>query len=81
MNALPRCPKCNSEYTYKDGMLFVCPECANEWTNDVDEKIGDNALTIKDAYGNTLQDGDAVTVLHVISAWRFDSVRDWLGHD
>ncbi|HZW61122.1 MAG TPA: zinc ribbon domain-containing protein YjdM [Candidatus Babeliales bacterium] len=63
MNALPRCPKCNSEYTYKDGMLFVCPECANEWTNDVDEKIGDNALTIKDAYGNTLQDGDAVTVI------------------
>ena len=44
-------------------MLFVCPECAHEWTNDAEEKIADSALTIKDAYGNTLQDGDTVTVI------------------
>lgn len=63
MNALPKCPKCGSEYTYKDSMLFVCPECAHEWTNEAEEKIADTALIIKDANGNTLQDGDMVTVI------------------
>ena len=29
---LPNCPKCNSEYTYEDGSLLVCPECAYEWS-------------------------------------------------
>ena len=32
MDKLPNCPKCNSEYTYEDGSLLVCPECAYEWT-------------------------------------------------
>ena len=32
MDQLPNCPKCNSEYTYEDGNLLVCPECAYEWT-------------------------------------------------
>ncbi|WP_020062853.1 zinc ribbon domain-containing protein YjdM [Bacillus sp. 123MFChir2] len=61
MSNLPNCPKCNSEYTYEDGVLFVCPECAHEWTleaaSNEDEKV------IKDANGNVLQDGDSVTVI------------------
>ena len=28
---LPNCPQCNGEYTYEDGAMFVCPECAHEW--------------------------------------------------
>ena len=28
MIALPPCPKCNSELTYQDGQMCVCPECA-----------------------------------------------------
>ena len=32
MQALPKCPKCNSEYTYEDGNILICPECAYEWT-------------------------------------------------
>lgn len=63
MNALPKCPKCNSEYTYQDGALFVCPECAHEWTNAVEEKVADSTLIVKDANGNLLQDGDTVTVI------------------
>ena len=63
MNALPKCPKCNSEFTYKDGIFFICPECSNEWTNDRDEKNSDNALVVKDVNGNTLHDGDTVTVI------------------
>ena len=64
MSDLPKCPKCNSEYTYKDNALFICPECAYEWTNEDEEKtITDDAVTIKDAYGNTLKDCDSVTVI------------------
>lgn len=60
---LPKCPKCNSEYTYEDGGHFVCPECAHEWINDTEEKKSENTLTIKDANGNILQDSDTVTVI------------------
>lgn len=31
MGSLPKCPECGSEYTYEDGEMFVCPECAHEW--------------------------------------------------
>jgi protein PhnA len=45
-------------------MLFVCPECAHEWTSDAEEKIANIASSIiKDTHGNTLQDGDTVTVI------------------
>lgn len=60
METLPNCPKCNSEYTYEDGSLLVCPECAYEWSaNSQDEEVN----VIKDANGNVLNDGDAVTVI------------------
>ena len=62
MSISPVCPKCGSEYAYPDGMLFICPECAHEWavTEDV---VAVEGLTIKDANGNPLQDGDTVTVI------------------
>lgn len=63
MNTSPKCPKCNSEFTYKDGIFFICPECSHEWTNNEDEKNTQDTLIIKDANGNTLQDGDTVTVI------------------
>lgn len=63
MSALPHCPKCRSEYTYQDGALFICPECAHEWTNEIVEQSADEALIVKDAYGNTLQDGDSITII------------------
>lgn len=62
MSTLPPCPKCNSEYTYKDGMLFVCPSCGHEWSEG-DENSDEGTLVVKDAYGNTLQDGDTITVI------------------
>lgn len=63
MTTLPKCPKCESEYTYQDRLLFVCPECGYEWSDETEEKIADTDLIVKDAYGNTLQDGDAVTII------------------
>ena len=64
MSLLPNCPKCKSEYTYEDGVLLICPECAHEWGKQSQETPEDNqALVIKDAYGNILQDGDTVTLI------------------
>ncbi len=64
MSTLPPCPKCGSEYTYEDGEMFVCPECAHEWPQAavVAEESSD-ALVVKDSNGNLLQDGDTVTVI------------------
>ncbi|MHB1949433.1 MAG: zinc ribbon domain-containing protein YjdM [Gammaproteobacteria bacterium] len=63
MSSLPRCPKCSSEYTYLDGLFFVCPECSYEWTSETAENPSDNTKVVKDAHGNRLQDGDTVTVI------------------
>jgi len=62
MSSLPNCPECGSEYTYEDRDLYICPECAHEWSQTAapDE---DESDVIKDANGNVLQDGDSVTVI------------------
>ncbi len=60
MENLPACPKCGSEYTYADGDLIICPECAYEWNPNVEDE---DKLVVKDAYGNILSDGDDVTVI------------------
>ncbi|MGM0883259.1 MAG: zinc ribbon domain-containing protein YjdM [Bacillota bacterium] len=60
---LPNCPKCNSEYTYENGSLFVCPECGHEWTLELESENSEDKKIIKDANGNVLNDGDTVTVI------------------
>ena len=63
MSGLPKCPKCGSEYTYEDGALLVCPECAHEWSRDAETADGEDERVIHDANGNILNDGDTVTVI------------------
>ena len=64
MDKLSNCPKCHSEYTYNDGTLYICPECAHEWTNENESETDTHEIAIiKDAHGNTLNDGDSVTVI------------------
>lgn len=63
MSNLPNCPKCNSEYTYEDGNLFICPECAHEWTLTSETEETEEKKVYKDANGNILNDGDSVTVI------------------
>lgn len=63
MSKLPNCPKCNSEYTYEDGALLVCPECAHERALDSETENSEDQKVIKDANGNVLNDGDTVTVI------------------
>ena len=63
MSDLPNCPKCNSEYTYEDRSLFVCPECAFEWTLELETENSEDKKIVKDANGNVLIDGDSVTIV------------------
>ena len=63
MNTLPKCPQCDSEYTYEEANLFICPECAYEWSKQADEEHPHDERIIKDANGNVLQDGDTVVVI------------------
>jgi len=59
-----KCPKCNSEHAYQDRDLWVCPECAHEWSSaagaiaEAPDEAG-----VRDANGNMLADGDSVIVI------------------
>ncbi|ABF11710.1 alkylphosphonate utilization operon protein PhnA (plasmid) [Cupriavidus metallidurans CH34] len=63
MSALPACPNCHSEYTYEDGGLFICPECAHEWSAQASAPAEAEVRVHRDSAGNVLQDGDTVTVI------------------
>lgn len=63
MSALPKCPLCNSEFTYEDGSNYVCPECAYEWPKDAPANADDQKQVIRDSVGNVLTDGDTITVI------------------
>lgn len=61
MSEIKPCQKCQSEYTYEDVNLIICPECGYEsviTTEDVHE-----GLLVKDAFNNILKEGDTVTVI------------------
>ena len=62
----PICPQCQCEHTYRDGHLWVCPECAHEWNPEAKAEsslIVDSETQVKDAHGNVLQSGDSVVVI------------------
>ena len=61
-NTLPNCPQCGSSFTYADDPNYICPECGHEWSQAATTESSD-ALVVKDAHGNLLQDGDSVTVI------------------
>lgn len=59
--SIPACPKCESEYVYQDQSLLICPECSYEWDpSEIDE---DDVVSVKDANGALLAEGDKVTVI------------------
>ena len=62
MSQLPACPQCQCAYTYEDAGLLICPECAHEWAPET-APVLQQARVWKDAHGNVLQDGDAVTLV------------------
>ncbi|MGB9080524.1 MAG: zinc ribbon domain-containing protein YjdM, partial [Desulfuromonadaceae bacterium] len=62
MSQMPKCPTCSSEYTYEDGEMFVCPECAHEWAK-VAAESAEAVTVVRDAFGNELKAGDSITVI------------------
>lgn len=62
MSRLPKCPTCSSEYTYEDGEMLVCPECAYEWAKAEAENVNID-MVVRDAFGNELKAGDSITVI------------------
>ena len=63
MTTFPPCPKCLSALAYEDGAMLVCPECGHEWPKVAVADAADSATEVRDAHGNTLKDGDSVTVI------------------
>lgn len=62
MSDYPPCPACQSEFTYADGDLLICPECSHEW-REGDVSTQTDTKIVKDSNGNTLNDGDTITVI------------------
>jgi protein PhnA len=60
---LPNCPKCSSEFSYQDGAMLICPECAHEWNQNEETSVDDDDKLIVDANGKPLADGDTVSVI------------------
>ena len=61
MSTLPPCPLCQSEFTYEDGNLLICPSCGHEWNPA--EASAEAAKVWKDANGTPLADGDTVVLI------------------
>lgn len=55
----PPCLQCQSEYTYEDRALIVCPECGHEWNANAVDQV----YEVRCSNGNLLNDGDSVTVI------------------
>lgn len=59
------CSKCHSPYGYQDRNLWVCPECAHEWT--LEAEVSSNEVIegskFLDANGVQLQSGDTVRTI------------------
>lgn len=63
MSTLPACPQCQSTLTYEDAQMYVCPECAHEWSKTEAPEATEAAPSVLDAHGNALQSGDTVLVI------------------
>jgi protein PhnA len=60
---LPNCPQCSAEFTYQDGIFFICPTCSHEWTATEESAPVIEDTSVRDANGNVLVSGDSVIVI------------------
>jgi protein PhnA len=60
---MQNCSKCGMPNIYQDGDLFICADCGDEQSihqADEDKELDES---VKDANGNTLNDGDDVVLI------------------
>lgn len=62
MSQDPKCPKCQSDFTYPSDSLYVCSECFHEW-NPEEIELEETELKVLDANGNELHNGDSVIII------------------
>ncbi len=43
--------------------MYICPECAHEWSKDAAKTSTEDELVVRDANGNVLTEGDFITVI------------------
>ena len=64
MDDTMKCPACQSEHAYQDRGLWVCPECAHEWSAETAATAeASSEPGVRDSNGNLLVDGDSVIVI------------------
>ncbi len=54
--------------------MYVCPECAHEWSKDAVQEITDEKRVVRDASGNALNDCDSITVVKYLKVKGSSSV-------
>lgn len=59
----PKCPQCDSSYSYQEGVLWICPECFHEWSAEEEASASDETPRFVDSNGVQLENGDTVTVV------------------
>jgi protein PhnA len=62
MSTPDTCKKCGMSNLYPDGELIICADCGYEHDGQATSN-SDAPMKVKDAYGNTLQDGDSVLLI------------------
>lgn len=64
-NETHACPQCQSPFGYQDANLWICPECAHEWTLDFSISSDETPSTggFFDATGVELHSGDTVRTI------------------
>lgn len=73
MKEIPNCEKCNCEFTYENGPLYICPECGHEWMKTSNHQETKHEELVKDAHGNILKDGDSVVIIKDLKVKRAPS--------
>ncbi|MBV6274123.1 alkylphosphonate utilization protein [Alcaligenaceae bacterium CGII-47] len=64
MTDFPICPECTAQDTYQDGVLYICPHCAHEWSTQTESAdSSDAARVVLDSNGNPLVTGDTVILI------------------
>lgn len=62
MSDISVCPECKGEQVYFDGSsLYTCPDCWHQFT-EADLKAAAEALIVRDANGNPIEEGSNLTV-------------------
>lgn len=60
------CSKCGLSNIYPDGELLICADCGEERSIHQQEEEISSDLSIKDANGNVLSDGDDVVLIKIL---------------